>query len=42
MDLIAALDLSKLAGTTLNWLWVALGLGLVIYFHELGHFAVAK
>jgi regulator of sigma E protease len=28
--------------TTLNILWVALGLGLVIFFHELGHFAVAK
>ncbi|MBW3541860.1 MAG: site-2 protease family protein, partial [Planctomycetes bacterium] len=26
----------------LNILWVALGLGLVIFFHELGHFAVAK
>ena len=28
--------------TSLNILWVALGLGLVIFFHELGHFAVAK
>ncbi|MEZ6049720.1 MAG: RIP metalloprotease RseP, partial [Planctomycetaceae bacterium] len=26
----------------LNWVYVALGLGLVIFFHELGHFAVAK
>src|SRR5688500_8976578 len=26
----------------LNILTVALGLGLVIFFHELGHFAVAK
>jgi regulator of sigma E protease len=29
-------------GVTINILWVALGLGLVIFFHELGHFAVAK
>ncbi len=28
--------------TALNILWVAVGLGLVIFFHELGHFAVAK
>lgn len=34
--LIPALD------TALNWFWVAVGLGLVIFFHELGHFAVAK
>jgi regulator of sigma E protease len=26
----------------MNYLYVALGLGLVIFFHELGHFAVAK
>ncbi len=26
----------------INILWVAVGLGLVIFFHELGHFAVAK
>ncbi len=42
MDLIAAFDPSKLASTALSWVWVALGLGLVIFFHELGHFAVAK
>lgn len=42
MDLIAALDWTKLSTTALSWLWVALGLGLVIFFHELGHFAVAK
>lgn len=29
-------------GMVTNILWVALGLGLVIFFHELGHFAVAK
>jgi len=28
--------------TLTNWLTVAIGLGLVIFFHELGHFAVAK
>ena len=28
--------------TSLSILWVALGLGLVIFFHELGHFLVAK
>ncbi len=42
MDVIAAFDMSKFAGTALSWLWVGLGLGLVIFFHELGHFAVAK
>ncbi len=42
MDLIAAFDIGKLAATAVSWLWVALGLGLVIFFHELGHFAVAK
>ncbi len=30
------------AATLVNILTVALGLGLVIFFHELGHFAVAK
>ncbi|MBL8849625.1 MAG: RIP metalloprotease RseP, partial [Planctomycetaceae bacterium] len=35
---LAAFDPSAL----LNILTVALGLGLVIFFHELGHFAVAK
>src|SRR4029077_17694840 len=25
-----------------NWLYAALGLGFVIFIHELGHFAVAK
>ncbi len=42
MDLIAAFDPAKFASTALSWVWVALGLGLVIFFHELGHFAVAK
>ena len=42
-----ALGLSLLA-VTLNWqlllviLEVAVGLGMVIFVHELGHFAVAK
>jgi len=42
VDLIAAFDPAKFASTALSWVWVALGLGLVIFFHELGHFAVAK
>jgi regulator of sigma E protease len=39
---ILAFDLSVLASKALHILYVALGLGLVIFFHELGHFAVAK
>ncbi|MBC7817906.1 MAG: site-2 protease family protein, partial [Planctomycetaceae bacterium] len=42
VDLLAAFDVSKFAANALNWLWVAIGLGFVIFFHELGHFAVAK
>lgn len=38
MFLIAAID----AATVLKWTEVAIGLGLVIFVHELGHFAVAK
>ncbi len=36
--LVLAISLSSIQ----NFLIVALGLGLVIFFHELGHFAVAK
>jgi regulator of sigma E protease len=39
---ILAFDLSALLGKALHILYVALGLGLVIFFHEFGHFAVAK
>lgn len=39
---ILAFDMSVLAEKALHILYVALGLGLVIFFHELGHFAVAK
>ncbi|MDA1164971.1 MAG: site-2 protease family protein, partial [Planctomycetota bacterium] len=39
---ILAVDMSVLLGKALHVLYVALGLGLVIFFHELGHFAVAK
>jgi regulator of sigma E protease len=42
VDLLAAFDVAKHAANALNWLWVAIGLGFVIFFHELGHFAVAK
>ena len=34
--------LGGLVAKGLSLFWVALGLGLVIFFHELGHFAVAK
>ena len=42
VELLAAMDFSELGAKALSWLWVAIGLGLVIFFHELGHFAVAK
>jgi regulator of sigma E protease len=35
-------SLTRFAGSAGNFLLVALGLGLVIFIHELGHFAVAK
>ena len=41
-QLIAAFDLGILFSNVMTALTVALGLGLVIFFHELGHFAVAK
>ena len=41
-QLVAAVDFGGLFTKFLNVLSVALGLGLVIFFHELGHFAVAK
>lgn len=39
---VLAFDIGALADKALHILYVALGLGLVIFFHELGHFAVAK
>ena len=39
---VLALSAAGLGARVLNYLWVGLGLGLVIFFHELGHFAVAK
>lgn len=39
---ILAFDMNVLLTKALHILYVALGLGLVIFFHELGHFAVAK
>jgi regulator of sigma E protease len=42
LQLVAAIDPGSVFTTILNVLSVALGLGLVIFFHELGHFAVAK
>ena len=42
MDILSLIDIGELLGRAVNLLWVGLGLGLVIFFHELGHFAVAK
>lgn len=39
---ILAFDMNELLTKAVHILYVALGLGLVIFFHELGHFAVAK
>lgn len=39
---LSGLLLATIAGKITNIALVALGLGLVIFFHELGHFAVAK
>lgn len=41
MDILA-FDFASLMNNALHVLYVAVGLGLVIFFHELGHFAVAK
>ncbi len=41
MDILAT-DLTSILSNVLHILYVAVGLGLVIFFHELGHFAVAK
>lgn len=40
--LIVAFSISEMTTRVTNILYVAIGLGLVIFFHELGHFAVAK
>ncbi len=39
MYLLAATSAAELLQSVLNALYVAVGLGLVIFFHELGHFA---
>lgn len=41
-ELLAAIDAGAIFSKFLSILSVVLGLGLVIFFHELGHFAVAK
>ena len=41
-DAINLIALSFSLGKLWNGFTVLLGLGLVIFFHELGHFAVAK
>jgi len=40
--MLAAFDFASLFTTITNILLVALGLGLVIFFHEMGHFLAAK
>ena len=42
IDPVLAYEWAALPGKALYLLYVAAGLGLVIFFHELGHFAVAK
>ncbi|MCA9048206.1 MAG: RIP metalloprotease RseP [Planctomycetaceae bacterium] len=42
LEMLAGVDLSAAGAKIINALSVVLGLGLVIFFHELGHFAVAK
>ncbi|MGH7199396.1 MAG: RIP metalloprotease RseP, partial [Planctomycetaceae bacterium] len=42
MAIVEPLVLAVSVQSALNILYVAIGLGLVIFFHELGHFAVAK
>ncbi|MEZ6125118.1 MAG: RIP metalloprotease RseP [Planctomycetaceae bacterium] len=41
-DSLITLAAGSMLGTLTNVLSVGLGLGMVIFFHELGHFAVAK
>jgi regulator of sigma E protease len=40
--LLAAFNLAPLVGKAGSILAVLIGIGMVIFFHELGHFAVAK
>jgi len=42
LNLVVLADIGSVLSSVWNILLVALGLGLVIFFHELGHFAVAK
>ena len=42
VEITNALLFATFWGNALNILYVAIGLGLVIFFHEMGHFAVAK
>ncbi|VAX37415.1 Membrane-associated zinc metalloprotease [hydrothermal vent metagenome] len=39
---LLALSISGLLGTGLRYFYVAMGLGMVIFFHELGHYGIAK
>lgn len=42
MEVLAAMSLESLTGNAIGVAGAILGLGLVIFLHELGHFAVAK
>jgi regulator of sigma E protease len=42
VEILAAVTLASFLATTLTILKVAIGLGLVIFFHEMGHFLAAK
>ena len=42
IDIFSVLAATAILGKITNALSVILGLGMVIFFHELGHFAVAK
>ncbi len=42
MEILAALNLEGLSANVIGIVGAMLGLGLVIFLHELGHFAVAK
>jgi regulator of sigma E protease len=42
VEILAAITFASVLATTLTILKVAIGLGLVIFFHEMGHFLAAK
>jgi len=42
VEILAEVTFASILVTTLTILKVAIGLGLVIFFHEMGHFLAAK